>query len=81
MNTRIVLSARFNLRVEDFQDCHILAVECMHCGHKGCVSASTLRKMFRPYERIKLIEGKLRCGQCGHTGSHHWYTAMVGTND
>ncbi|WP_347311459.1 hypothetical protein [Defluviimonas sp. SAOS-178_SWC] len=77
MNTRIVLTARFGLRVEDFMDCHVLTVECLHCGHKGHVSAATLRSMFKPYERIKLIEHKLRCSQCRRTGGSHWYVEEI----
>lgn len=78
-NRRIVLAPRYNLRVEDFQDCHALVVECMNCGHKGRVSASKMREMFEPYERIKLIEGKLRCGKCGKVNGTHWHVEESAT--
>lgn len=74
---KIVIAARNNLRVEDFQDHHVLAVECNHCGHKRSVSAATLRQKAKPDERILGITWKLRCRRCRQLGAVHWYTGEV----
>ena len=77
MNNRVILAPRYNLRVEDFGDQHVLATECMNCGGKGAVTAETLQSNYKPYDRIKLIEGDLRCEQCGKAGTCHWHVEEI----
>ena len=77
MNKRVILAPRYNLRVEDFDERHVLATECMNCGGKGVVSTKTLQTKYKPYERIKLIEGDLRCHHCGKSGVCHWHVEEI----
>jgi hypothetical protein len=77
MNNRVILAPRYNLRVEDFGDNHILALDCMSCGFKGAISAETLRQNYKPYERIKLVEGDFKCDGCGRHGVCQWHVEEI----
>ena len=78
INNRVILAPRYNLRVEDFGDNHVLALECMNCGSKGSVSAEFLQQNYKPYERIKLVEGGFKCDGCGRLGVCHWHVEEIG---
>ena len=81
MNTRVVLAPRYNLRVEDFGDQHVLALECMSCGGTGAIVAEELRQKYKPYERIKLLEGDFFCEHCKRSGVCHWHVEEVGLRE
>ena len=73
MNNRVILAPRYDLRVEDFGDNHVLALDCMSCGFSCSIATEYLRQNYKPYERIKLVEGDFRCDGCGRTGNCHWH--------
>ena len=77
MNNRVIRAARYRLRVEDFDDRHVLATECMNCGGKGAVSAQALQVTYQPYERIKLIGEDLCCTHCGKSGTCHLHVEEI----
>ena len=81
MNTRVVLAPRYSLRVEDFETHHVLALECMSCGGTGAITAEELRQKYKPYERIKLLEGDFVCEHCKQSGLCHWHVEEVGLRD
>ena len=70
-----------NLRVEDFGDQHVLALECMSCGGTGAITAEEIRQKYKPYERIKLLEGDFVCEHCKQFGLCHLHVEEVGLRD
>ncbi len=72
---KVVIAARYQLRVEDFENHHLLLVTCDHCGHVGQVPAVSLRQLCRPHERILTITSRLKCGRCKKRGMAFWETA------
>lgn len=73
----MILGPRYNLRVEDFSDHHVLIVHCDLCGHEGVVPVATLRAKAKPYARIKELNYNLKCRSCGRSGGSHWWTGEV----
>ena len=74
---KVILGTRYNLRVEDFSDHHVLIVHCDRCGHEGVVPVATLRRAAQPHTRILDLSYKLKCRSCGRGNIGHWWTGEV----
>ena len=77
MNTskRIVLGARYNLRVEDFGKGEGLELECLACGGHIAITATALKAEHPGYARIKELAVGYRCTDCGQGNMSWWPVA------
>jgi hypothetical protein len=67
---RVLISAAFNIRLEDLQPSYRLRTECYGCGHVGFVDPVSLRQRHEPYERLVALESKMKCRKCKSRGKN-----------
>ena len=68
----IVLGPRYQLRLEDLQDWHLLEVTCASCGHSGLLCPKQLRRQLPGYTRIVTVEARFTCRHCGNGLGNSW---------
>ncbi len=60
-----MVKALFDVRVEDLQPHHRVAMKCGACGHEGIVSREELVKRgVKLYEKVIGLPLKMRCLKC-----------------
>lgn len=60
----VVLGKRFELRVDDLNEDHVIEVLCLACRRKGRVLATQLIRRHPGYWRLTELEKKFRCIEC-----------------
>lgn len=60
--------ARFHARVGDVLAGNIVLRISCRCGHSDVIDPEKLRRRFEPIERLKDLEQRFRCSQCGRYG-------------
>jgi hypothetical protein len=63
------LPPRYAVRLEDLSHWHRIVVRCA-CGHRGVIPAPKLKVGRPPHTRLKDIERRFRCENCGMWGDH-----------
>lgn len=69
--TRVLISAAFNIRLEDMQPDHRIKVTCNICDRKGYLDPFRLLLEHPPYVRMVQLENKFKC-KCGQKGQMSW---------
>lgn len=59
---------RFDARVGDVLAGNIVLRVSCRCGHSDVINPEELRRRFEPIERLKRLEERFRCSQCGRYG-------------
>jgi len=67
-----MLGPKYQVRVGDLREWHVLQATCWKCGHIGDTYPTRLKKRWSDYERLIDLERRLRCANCGNRESNSW---------
>jgi len=75
--TKVVDGPKYDARVQHLKPEYRLKTTCGICGAVGLVDSVTLHMRFKPYERMKYVEQKLKCDNCGNRHCCSWDIVKV----
>ena len=76
----ISLGPRYQVRLEDLRDWHVLEVTCGRCGREGVVYPSHLRRRLPGYTRLLELEKRFACRACGNRTYNTWRVMAMSRN-
>ena len=68
----IILGPRYQVRLEDLRDWHVLEIRCGRCSRTGRLYPSTLRRRWQGYMRLVELERHLVCRVCRNRDFNTW---------
>ena len=68
----VTLGPKYQVRVGDLREWHVLQVTCWQCGHSSEIYAARLKKRWSDYERLIDLEARLRCVKCRNKDGNSW---------
>lgn len=66
------LGPKYQVRVGDLREWHVLQVTCWQCGHSSEIYTARLKKRWSDYERLIDLEARLRCVKCRNKDGNSW---------
>ena len=68
--TKVLVSAAYNVRIEDLQPDYRIHTTCYKCGCEGFVDPVWLLKRHKPYVRVVVLSDNFKCASCNTKGKN-----------
>ncbi len=76
----VIIGPRYQVRLEDLRDWHVIEVTCGRCGREGLLYPSTLRRRLPDYIRLLDLERRYACKGCGNRFGNTWRILEMSRN-
>ncbi len=74
------IGPRYQLRLEDLRDWHVIEVTCGRCGRQGVVYPASLQRRLKGYIRLIDLERRYACKTCGNRTGNTWRVLEISRN-
>ena len=74
------IGPRYQLRLEDLRDWHVIEVTCGRCGRVAVVYPAALRHRLPGYTRLVGLERRYTCRACGNRSGNTWRIMAMSRN-
>ena len=76
----VTIGPRYQVRLGDLRQWHLLEVTCLKCRHKGDIQPDILRRRLSDHTRLVDIEGRFACKACGNRYENSWRVMAMSRN-
>lgn len=74
------IGPRYQVRIEDLRDWHVIEVTCGRCGRVGMVYPASLRRRLKGHTRLVGLESRYACKACGNRAGNMWRVLEISRN-
>jgi len=65
------LIPRYQFRIGDLRQWHLVEGRCFHCGHGAIIPHSVIKRGRSEHDVLAKLEDKARCQKCGAKGQNY----------